>query len=262
MVSKPFTKTPRSRQYSNTFDMYAKDMTAPVSFNPSFIQVHQVSSPLGAPTQPSAAQQQATCTNCGHEHPRLYNSSSANCFFITIRRSGRDRLPLSTPHSVTVPIQSPRTATSQQDHHQLRNFIWTEFESLKAEVDLDRDTISQHRGPRSPSKGQLKEKAPLPWLSWSSPTGQSGQTRNKANFFAIWDKIIMGRPATLDGEVLVSSVLLPSSLDLESLGVGEVSIPSDVYELSVGSDDAPVPGHQRRQNVADSRWTQGRRIAV
>lgn len=158
--------------------------------------------------------QSAQCQSCGYDHPQLHNASAANCFFITIRRSGRDRLPLSTPHSIPVSPNQPSATNpgydSRPQSRQLRDYIWNEFENLKAEVDLDRDTISLHRSPKS--KGQLKEKAPLPWLSWTSPNGQTGQTRNKANFFALWDRIMAeaGSKRDAGNQVWVSSVLLPA----------------------------------------------------
>lgn len=152
--------------------------------------------------------QSLRCRNCGHDHPELNNALSANCFFITIRRSGRDRLSLSTPHSI--PVSTEQNYDSRVRSQQLRDYIWDEFENLKAEVDLDRDTINLQRSPKS--KGHLKEKAPIPWLSWTSPNGQSGQTRNKANFFALWDRVMAEArsPRNAGTQVWVSSVLLPA----------------------------------------------------
>lgn len=181
---------------------YSSKTTAPPDFRPSFVHIASPGTKASFP-----------CNNCGHAHPRLHDASPANCFFITIRRSGRDRIPLSTPHSVGV---RPTTNTASFDH-QLRDYIWDEFDSLKAEVDLDRDQIALQRSPHA--KGQLKEKAPLPWLAWVAPDGRSGQTRNRANFFAIWDKIMSAsvrRNRQSESLVLVSSVLISTSHSRES----------------------------------------------
>ncbi|ETN44740.1 uncharacterized protein HMPREF1541_10410 [Cyphellophora europaea CBS 101466] len=123
---------------------------------------------------------------------------------------------MSQPHSVSVSTDHGSSG-NQSQHRHLRDYIWEEFENLKAEVDLDRDAISLQRSPKS--KGQLKEKAPLPWLSWSAPSGQSGQTRNKANFIAIWDRVMAEASlayvhgAAGDATVWVNSVLLPPEPD-------------------------------------------------
>jgi hypothetical protein len=155
------------------------------------------------------------CRNCGHRHTQLANPHSANCFFITIRRSGRDPLALAAPHSVSIPSPTRSTSGKQPSHHRLRDFIWEEFSNLKAEVDMDRDAmiVGSRQSPNAKSKGQLRVKAPIPWLSWTAPDGQHGQTRNKANFFALWDRVVReaaGGPAALDDRVWVSSVLLPA----------------------------------------------------
>lgn len=112
-----------------------------------------------------------------------------------------------SPHQ---PLTNNVGHNSRPHSQQLRDYIWNEFENLKAEVDLDRDTINLQRSPRS--KGQLKVKAPIPWLSWTSPNGQSGQTRNKANFFALWDRVMADATSQRDprSQVWVSSVLLPA----------------------------------------------------
>jgi hypothetical protein len=165
------------------------------------------------------------CRNCGHVHTQQDQSSSAHCFFITIRRSGRDRLPLPSPYSVAVPTST----TSQPESPyaiRTRDYIWSEFSDLKAEVDMDRDSLALQRSPKS--KGQLKEKAPIPWLSWSSPTGEGGQTRNKANFFAIWDRV-MEEAATMNRQLWVSSVLLPSSASQEGPVIWNEEMELDHY---------------------------------
>jgi hypothetical protein len=62
-------------------------------------------------------------------------------------------------------------------------------------------------------KGQLRVKAPIPWLAWTSPDGRHGQTRNRANFCALWDRVVGDAVAGQGegkGRVWVSSVLLPA----------------------------------------------------
>ncbi|KPI42200.1 uncharacterized protein AB675_5516 [Cyphellophora attinorum] len=114
----------------------------------------------------------------------------------------------------------PGDTTSHQqrtplDHYTIRDSIWNGFESLKVENDDDRQHLSQ-----SPDfkrrKGQLMEKLPIPWLAWASPTGQSGQTRHKGNFFALWDRIVAEYSRTSQCDTMfVSSILLPSTWHTE-----------------------------------------------
>lgn len=198
VTTKPFYR-PKPRYIYN--DSLAKLSGQPIAIS-SMQTLEAAPAPMAQPSR---------CQNCGHSHPQLHNASTANCFFITIRRSGRDRLPLSTPHSIPVTSTQLLIGGARSRAQQLRDYIWDEFENLKAEVDMDRDTLNLHRSPKS--KGHLKEKAPLPWLSWSSPNGQSGQTRNKANFYAIWDRVMAeasARERAAAAELWVSSVLLPA----------------------------------------------------
>ena len=250
--------------WDNTLETRPKEMGAPTSFNPSFVRVNSRKTAQAIPDQ------HAVCSNCGHTHQRLHNSSPANCFFITIRRSGRERLPLSASQTITIPMtETPLTQSRANSkpappvyhpaqHHLLRDFIWNEFESLKAEVDLDRDHIALQRDHKT--KGQLRDKAPIPWLSWSSPAGQTGQTRNKANFYAIWDKVMSrSNREVKKGDVLVSSVLLPMMFDFSSLLEEVKVVPRAEHSLAVRTID--TCDILSAQDVPQSRWD-CRRIVI
>lgn len=125
------------------------------------------------------------CSNCYSYHP-IIQGSSFNCFFITLRRSGRS--PIShastfSSKSMLLPAFTPATI-------ELSSQIWEEFESVKIENEYSRDQVLA----QSPSrKGDLRTRAPIPWLRWMSPTGREGQTRKQENFEQIWQKITRDR---------------------------------------------------------------------
>lgn len=163
--------------------------------------------------------QPIVCKNCLQTHTDSQRPRPTNCFYITIRRSGRKRLSLQPSQTVSVSIRAPAVPHSRSngpgtaciDHIAVRDYIWKEFEDLKAEVDDDRDEI--HMQSEGRSKGRLKEKAPIPWLSWCVPNGQSGQTRSKENFFKLWDRVAA---SCSRDHMIVSSVLLPLDGNLDT----------------------------------------------
>lgn len=71
-------------------------------------------------------------------------------------------------------------------------------------------------------KGDLRSRLPIPWLTWKTPSGETGQTRNKANFVAVWEKHIernLGEIGCWGRDVFLTSTLLP--LDGEESLYGE-----------------------------------------
>ena len=138
------------------------------------------------------------CRNCGQIHNSGRQPSGADCFVLTVKRSGHIRFgQFDQTHSIILP-------DSAEDRQKLRDFIWEEFESIKIENDMDREEIATQNNP----KGQLRMKAPFIWLSWTAVDGKSGQTRNKINFGSIWEKMIESvaerRPLVL------TSIFLPT----------------------------------------------------
>jgi hypothetical protein len=149
------------------------------------------------------------CCNCGRMHNSTQGPRISDCYLITIKRSGRSKLCVfDNVHSISIP-------TSPEERRKLRNLIWEEFESIKVENDLDREDFATQQS----QKGQLRSKAPIPWLSWTSVDGRHGKTRNKANFFAVWEntieKAVETRPTWLSS-VLVQSDMFDGSDSLLS----------------------------------------------
>ena len=126
------------------------------------------------------------CATCRSFHPLIAPSSPPHCFFVTIRRSGRSPLPYTHVLGDNTAVLVP---TSLVGKVALRDVIWAEFESIKVENDYSRQQMVTRRSSR---KGELRKEAPIPWLSWRSPWGQEGQTRNGDNFVHIWDKMASG----------------------------------------------------------------------
>jgi hypothetical protein len=202
-------------------------MNTPTAATPNSLRrpfARQRSHTKGRPVFQGGLGDRRACINCEQIHIRSQDESPENCFLITIRRSRRDRLRLSATQNIAVYMRQFNSSSNERtthlhqtplDHYAIRDSIWTEFESLKAENDDDRQNLS-----RSPDfkrrKGQLMEKLPIPWLAWSSPTGQHGQTRHKGNFFALWDRIVAEYSRTSEHDTMfVSSLLLPSAWDTQ-----------------------------------------------
>jgi hypothetical protein len=117
-----------------------------------------------------------TCRNCHRVH-QIADHEPTDCFYITIRRSGRSKLHHSDhTHSILIP-------QSTNGQRKLKTLIWDSFESIKVENDFDRDQLATEEH----TKGHLRVKAPIPWLSWAGTNGRSGQTRSSANFQTIWE---------------------------------------------------------------------------
>jgi hypothetical protein len=117
-----------------------------------------------------------TCRNCHRVH-QIADNEPTDCFYITIRRSGRSKLQHSDrTHSILI----PQSANGQR---KLKKLIWDNFESIKVENDFDRNQLAAE----DHSKGHLRVKAPIPWLSWAATDGRTGQTRSSANFQNIWE---------------------------------------------------------------------------
>lgn len=135
------------------------------------------------------------CRNCHRIH-QIADHEPTDCFFVTIRRSGRMKLQHSNHiHSILI----PQSVIGQR---KLRDLIWAEFESIKVENDLDREhLVAEERG-----KGHLRVKAPIPWLSWAGADGHAGQTRSSPNFQAIWERQI--ERANHHRPIWLTSVLL------------------------------------------------------
>jgi hypothetical protein len=145
------------------------------------------------------------CFNCGHCHRQLPGIYSPQCFLVASRQSGRKHLRWPDTggngvHSIVIP-------TSIAQRQKLRDRLWDEFEGLMEENRRERERIALRRR----AKGQLRADAPLLWLSWTAPDGERGQTRNKASFIAVWERVV--EPSTDSCRRLwLSSVLLAGYL--------------------------------------------------
>lgn len=137
------------------------------------------------------------CFNCGNIHFDLFSRSTLDCFFITIRYGGRT-ITLGEFRGQTLTISPSR---SQSDN--LRDSIWKGFESIMNANQAERRRLAENKY----QKGLLKSQAPLPWLCWTAPNGEQGQTRKKENFLALWDRILEGEGYP-QKHVLLSTTLL------------------------------------------------------
>ena len=151
--------------------------------------------------EPGMASTELSCCNCGLTH-NASTSTSPNCFFITIRISGR------SPNAALRSFQMPGSFSQRQ---QIRDWLWSQFQDIKEDNEISRQALKSKQV--GACKGQLKSEQPIPWLSWCSPDGYKGQTRNKQNFHHVWEAC-MERPMRLSG---ASCWLSSTLLDAESL---------------------------------------------
>jgi hypothetical protein len=184
-----------------------------------------------------------TCRNCHRVH-QIADHEPTDCFYITIRRSGRSRLQYSErTHSILIP-----QSTSGQ--RKLKSLIWDNFESIKVENDFDRDQLAtEDRG-----KGHLRVKAPIPWLSWTGTDGRTGQTRSSANFQTIWETHIehaKHRPVWLTSLLLTEDLAEDRDAELfeaprsrsDSWRSGSRGSMSTTSSFSYNDIYAPFPQH-------------------
>lgn len=157
-----------------------------------------------------------------------------NWIYITIRRSGRRLLNIQSQ-----PTEKTHTlvlSSLGSDNSALRAFLWDEFEFMMSEIESRRERIkSENR-----SKGELRMTAPIPWLAWISSCGRQGQTRNKANFYKIWEDCVEPCLRTGSGRCQVTSILLPSDASLASIASDPLTITYDEATCSRPRCDSGV----------------------
>lgn len=147
------------------------------------------------------------CGNCGQRHGLSGESQHPNCFYITVRRSGRR--PISPLFEAQAFQDCQRLPRDTNELEAIRDSIWEEFEAIIAENDLERALVRQNSVGNSYGKGAMKQKAPIPWLKWTAPDGQSGQTRKRENFVQLWEQIVLGDETFLAGATMwLNCVLL------------------------------------------------------
>ena len=121
------------------------------------------------------------CRNCHLQHSR---SAAPNCFFVTLRRSGRDPVQL---ESTTSPaLRTRKIPKSFSERTRLQKKLWAEYVAIKEDIDFRRQDLTGSNA--GISKGELKAREPIPWLSWLSFSAGKGQTRSEINFTRIWNE--------------------------------------------------------------------------
>ena len=184
---------------------------------------------LALPVLPSMTQKEL-CINCGLRHP---GTASLNCFFITLRMSGRGPLQL---QSTTDPeLRIRRIPDSPADRERLLQGIWERFQEIKTENDRARLQLSA----KKVSKGELKAKEPIPWLSWHAPTKHHGQTRNETSFRNVWQRHVEEAVMLHTGAnpMFLSSTLL----DTENSELEQRNVPPE-HEISSSQKGNPDTG--------------------
>ena len=154
--------------------------------------------------------------------------------YITIRRSGRKLLnmrSLPTRQAHTIILSS-----TNKDSAALRDFLWDEFSFMMSDVEGKRHTL------KTPNynKGELKMSAPIPWLLWITSAGKQGQTRNKDNFFKIWEENVESCVRSGSGSCQVTSILLPSNASLASIHSGALVASFDGGEEEGKAEITPL----------------------
>lgn len=153
----------------------------------------------------------ATCCNCGFRHP---GAASPNCFFASLRLSGRDPLALA---STACPEKHIRIIPKDTRlRHELRNEIWQQFLYIKADSELRRYNLAVDG--YGVTKGELKAREPIPWLSWCSLDGRKGQTRSEGNFMTLWETRVEAVIRSYHGTrpFYLTSPLMDAPTDYES----------------------------------------------
>lgn len=161
------------------------------------------------------------CGNCGQRHGLLGESQHSNCFYLTVRRSGRRPIsPLSENQAFQDCQRLPRDRNKLEA---IRDSIWEEFEAIVAENDLERAMVRQNSVGSDYGKGAMKQKAPIPWLKWTAPDGQSGQTRKRENFVQLWNQVVLCDESFLAGATMwLNCVLLHPTVASFSDEEGEI----------------------------------------
>ena len=196
---------------------------------------------LALPVLPSMTQKEL-CINCGLRHP---GTASLNCFFITLRMSGRGPLQL---QSTTDPeLRIRRIPEAPADRERLLQGIWERFQEIKTENDRARLQLST----KKVSKGELKAKEPIPWLSWHAPTKHHGQTRNENSFRNVWQRHVEDALIAHTGAnpMFLSSTLL----DTEDSEFEQANVPPDTGSVKAQPSDKTT-GQYRLRDSTDSGY--------
>ena len=153
----------------------------------------------------------AACCNCGFRHP---SAASPNCFFASLRLSGRNPLALA---STAYPEKHIRVIPNDARlRYELRNELWQQFLYIKADSELRRHNLTTDGS--GVTKGELKAREPIPWLTWCSMDGRKGQTRSEGNFLTLWDTRVEAVIRSYHGTrpFFLTSPLLDAPTDYES----------------------------------------------
>lgn len=118
-----------------------------------------------------------------------------------------ERLALSAYTTVGV-------AETPEERHTQMERIWTLFQDIAAEVTASRREAREGMRRQSMStdgssggtetRRSMRERAPLVWLRWIACDGQRGQTRSKANWEGIWERLVAGRDGLAAGWLTLS----------------------------------------------------------
>ena len=152
-----------------------------------------------------------TCINCGFYH---LGAASPNCFFATLRLSGRDPLALESTADPEKHIRIIPEDTRRR--HELRDEIWQQFLYIKADSELRRHNLTADG--YGVATGDLKAREPIPWLSWCSISGVKGQTRSEENFMRLWETRLEAVMRSYHGTkpFYLASPLLDALMDVDS----------------------------------------------